>query len=85
VKTLDPTSNLSRHTQVLDSVAEKLNQAAVARAKLPPSADEVALLKSLGSIPRRELSVREARLAKIEADRLAAIARAVARIPEDAS
>jgi hypothetical protein len=85
VKTpFDPADPTSRHHQIINSVQAKLDEAAVARAALGPTADEVALLNSLRGISRQELTVQAARLAKVEADRLAAIARAVARIPEDA-
>jgi hypothetical protein len=43
----DPADTTSRHLQITNSVQAKLDEAAIARAKLPPSADEVALLKSL--------------------------------------
>jgi hypothetical protein len=46
-KIYDPANTTSRHHQITDSVREKLDEAAIARAKLPPTADEKALAKSL--------------------------------------
>jgi hypothetical protein len=79
----DPADTTSRGRQVQNSVEEKLAVAAVERAKEPLTADEQRLLDIVNGIPLQEVSVKAARLAKIETARLAAIAAAVAQIPAD--
>jgi hypothetical protein len=81
----DPTSHLSRSTQLQEAIQAKLDSAAVARAKQPRTAAGEQSIRILRNIPRSEVSVQAARLAKIEDARLAAIACAVARIPADGS
>jgi hypothetical protein len=46
-KIFDPTDPTSRHIQLKDSIQTKLEEAAVARAKLGPTADEKRLAKTL--------------------------------------